>query len=168
MRESRKLYDVDPDSLGDAADVESLTMADTRIEEERIVANYTENDVPDGENNYSYLIRSLRPFTPFTLPAQPELSIANLYVKTPMAGVVNNLDDFYCSVARNDSVTRKRFYLQNYIRGESTIESQRIPSGDVIETKIYHAFGRNEHFFVALLQNLHLYFQVLTFLAQAL
>ena len=49
-----------------------------------------------------------------------------------MSGVVNNLDDFYCSVARNDAVMRRRFYLQNYIMGDTTLESQRIPSGDVV------------------------------------
>ena len=133
VRETKKLYDVDPDALGDAGDVEPLTLAESRIEEDRIVANYTENEVPDGENNYAYLIRSIRPLqTPFTLPTQPELSIANLHVKTPMAGIVNNLDDFYCSVARNDAVMRRRFYLQNYIMGDTTLESQRIPSGDVV------------------------------------
>lgn len=133
VKETKKLYDVDPDALGDVGDVDSLTLSETRIEEDRIVANYMNNEVPDGENNYAYLIRTLRPFlTPFNLPAQPELCIANLHVKTPMAGIVNNLDDFYCSVAQNESVMRRRFYLQNYVMGDSTLESQRIPSGDVV------------------------------------
>lgn len=133
VRETKKLYDVDPDALGDVGDVDPLTLAETRIEEDRIVANYMENDVPDGENNYAYLVRTLRPFlTPFNLPTQPELSIANLNISAPMTGVVNNLDDFYSSVAHNDAVMRRRFYLQNYILGDTTLESQRIPSGDVV------------------------------------
>lgn len=133
VRDTKKLYDVDPDALGDVGDVDSLTLAETRIEEDRVVANYIENEVPDGENNYAYLVRALRPFlTPFNLPTQPELSIANLNVKAPMTGVVNNLDDFYCSVAHNDAVMRRRFYLQNYVLGDTTLESQRISSGDVV------------------------------------
>ena len=133
VRETKKLYDIDTDILDANTDIEPQTLSETRIEENRIVENYNENDVPDGENNYAYLVRSLRQYlTPFSLPSQPELSLANLNVQTPITGVVNNLDDFYSSVYHDEAVKRKRFYLQNYVMGDTILESQRVLSGNII------------------------------------
>ena len=133
VRDTKKLYDVDQDIVDETADVQALTLAETRIEEDRIIDSYLDNDVPDGENNYAYLIRSLRPYlTPFGPPSQPETCIAHTNVSTNITGTVDNLDDYYSSVAHNDAVKRKRFYLQRYNLGQDSLESHKNPSGDVV------------------------------------
>jgi hypothetical protein len=136
-RETRKLYDVDTDEMDEGEDVDALTLAAVRVAEDAIISNYDENTIPDGDNGYMYMVRSLRPYlTPFSLPARPDLCVTSAHIAAPMCAVVDNLGDFQTSVAKGSSIAKRRFYLQNYTMGENTLEAQRLPSGDVsVRTK---------------------------------
>lgn len=132
VRETRKLYDINADEIDESDDVDAVTLAEVRVAENAIISNYDENVIPDGDNGYAYLVRALRPYlTPFSLPARPDLCMISEHVAAPMCAVVDNLGDFQSSVARGSAITKKRFYLQNYTMGETTLEAQRLPSGDI-------------------------------------
>ena len=129
----KKLYDIDADVEDEYADIVPLTLAETRIAESNIVDNYEQNDVPDGENKYVYLMRSLRPYlTPYTEPSLGQGTITEKTVQTVITAVVDNLDDFYCSVASGDNVRRKRFLIQQYGLGENMLESTKSKGGAMI------------------------------------
>jgi len=132
-KNKKKVYDTDPDEYGEYTDIDPLTLKETRIAEDDIINTYKDNKVPDNENNYAYLIRSMRPYlTPFTEPDYADFNITTQAVEANMTAVVDNLEDLYSSVAKNDDVKRRRFVIQEYNLGQTTLESTKIRGGDVI------------------------------------
>ena len=95
-----------------------MTLAESRISEHDITQLYKNNEVPDGQNKYTYLIQQLNSYlTPFTLPAYPDNQIITKPVKTNMLGFMDNLDDFYSSAITDESIHRTRFDSQVYETG---------------------------------------------------
>jgi hypothetical protein len=133
VRNKKKLYDIDADLGDEFSDVVPLTLAETRIAENTVVENYLQNDMPDEENKYAYLIKNTKQFlTPFTEPNHPDDSLSIQRVQTNITAVVNNLEDFKSSVAVNDDVKRRRFLIQEYNLGINTLETTKIKGGDII------------------------------------
>ena len=132
-KNKKKVYDTDADVQDEYSDIDPLTLAETRIAEDRVEDTYLGNNVPDDENNYAYLIRSMRPFlTPFTSPNYAEFNIVTKAVEANMTAVVDNLEDLYSSVAKNDDIKRRRFVIQEYNLGQTVLEASKIRGGDVI------------------------------------
>jgi len=132
-KNKKKVYDTDADVQDEYSDIDPLTLAETRIAEDRVEDTYLGNNVPDDENNYAYLIRSMRPFlTPFTPPDYAEFNIVTKAVEANMTAVVDNLEDLYSSVAKNDDIKRRRFVVQEYNLGQTVLEAAKIRGGDVI------------------------------------
>ena len=48
---------------------------------------------------------------------------------------IDNLDEFYSSVAKEDMISRKRFYMQEYTQGFSMLHTVKTRAGTVITTK---------------------------------
>ena len=129
----KKLYDIDVDVQEEYSDIVPTTLANTRINEQAIIDTYQQNDVPDGENKYVYLLRSLQPFlTPYEPPNTPDEYLLNKNVETSITAIIDNLDDFYSSVAKNDDIRRKRFLIQEYSLGQNMLHSTKTKSGDII------------------------------------
>ena len=132
-KNKKKVYDTDIDVQDEYTDVEALTLAQTRISEDNVIDKYVQNDVPDDENNYAYYIRSMRPYlTPFTDPNYTEFNITTQAVEANMTAVVDNLEDLYSSVAKNDEIKRRRFVIQEYNLGQTILAAEKIRGGDVI------------------------------------
>jgi hypothetical protein len=80
-----------------------------------IVGNYQSNEFPDEQNKYVTFIKEINPyFTPFE-----ELNPENMHdiiyekeVESNLNVIIDNLDDFYSSVAKNDIIKMKRFVIQ--------------------------------------------------------
>ena len=133
VRNVKKLYDVDEDVSRVYDDVSPETLAAVRTAETDILQAFKEGRVPDGQNGYDYMIKRLKQFwTPFNEPGNPDASIANKIVQANIATVVDNLENFYSSVAKNDDIRRKRFLIQEYNLGMNTLEAQRIRGGDTV------------------------------------
>ena len=131
VRNKKKIYDIDDDIEDEFIDIVPLTLAETRIAENNIIKTYKQNDIPDGENKYKYLIKNIKPYlTPFTEPNNPEDSLSIQEVQANITAVVNNLEDFHSSVAVNDNIKRKRFLIQEYNLGENNLETSKIKGGD--------------------------------------
>ena len=109
-RNKKIVYDLDTDSEGQQNDLISTTLANSRI-------NDTEqlNEYYLGQRDYEYLLGVIqsqsKPFENVTFDINV---IKTLPVGTDLETVVNNLEDFYSSVAKNEIVRRKRFLMQKH------------------------------------------------------
>ena len=130
VKNKRKLYNVESTESDEAADIISLTLADTRIAEENIIDQYTSNNIPNGENKYEFLMKKLQPyFTPFTLPQSEDTELATKRVKSNITTVVDNQDDFYSSGAKNNIIKRQQYVLERYVEGLDTLKEVEIMKG---------------------------------------
>ena len=115
VKNRKKLYDINVDEEDDNDDFVSLTLAETQIEYRRLIEEYRNNRVPDGQNKYIYLLRNLNNLlTPFTFPLDRSNVIIQKPVDTNMLAVIDNLEDFYTNVAQNEVPIRCRFVLGGY------------------------------------------------------
>ena len=132
----KKLYDLNIDAQEEFDDVEALTLAQVRSEEHDIHAQYLQNDTPEGETSNHFLANSMNKYlTPFVNTPVSSENIIRKQVQTNIAAVIDNLDDFYSYVAHNDDVRRKRFLIQEYNLGLSTIKAEKKIGGGIIIKK---------------------------------
>ena len=118
IKNKKKVYNANLDEVDEYSDIINMTLAESRISEHDITQLYKNNEVPDGQNKYTYLIQQLNSYlTPFTLPAYPDNQIITKPVKTNMLGFMDNLDDFYSSAITDESIHRTRFDSQVYETG---------------------------------------------------
>ena len=95
VKNRKKLYDINVDEDDDNDDFVSLTLAETQVEYRRLIEEYRNNRVPDGQNKYIYLLRNLNNLlTPFTFPLDRSNVIIQKPVDTNMLAVIDNLEDF--------------------------------------------------------------------------
>lgn len=137
VKNVKKLYDIDEDVESMYADIQPETFADSRAAETELIESFKQGRIPDGQNGYEYLTKRISAFwTPFAPPAATASSISNVTVQANIATIVDNLQDFYSSVAQNESIKRKRFLIQEYNLGLNTLESQRQKGGgNIIKIK---------------------------------
>ena len=127
----KKMYDLDIDEDTQIPDIVSLTLANSRIEEYNIRDLYNTN-----ENNFSTYMKKLQPYlTPF----QPDYNTDNLTSQSVMQNidaVVDNLGNFYSSVAKKDSINRKRFLISKYDLGLNKLHACKITSSAMISKTV--------------------------------
>ena len=137
VRNTKKLYDVDEEAANEYNDVDAETLAAVRTAETEVIQVFKEGQVPDGQNGYDYLIKQMSEYwTPFGPPDSENGTITTKHVEANITAVVDNLYDFYSSVAKSDHIKRKRFLIQEYNLGLNTLETQRIAGGgEVVKIK---------------------------------
>jgi len=104
-----------------------------------IVGNYQSNEFPDEQNKYVTFIKEINPyFTPFE-----ELNAENLHdiiyekdVENNLNVIIDNLDDFYSSVAKNDIIKMKRFVIQKYNLGINRLNALQITGSKMIAERV--------------------------------
>ena len=136
VKNMKKVYGYE-DSTEDYSDIISTTLADARKGEEDIRDQYIDGNMPDQDNKYAFLIKSLNPYlTPFENDNTDELELARIRVNTNIASIVDNLGDFYSSVMSSNkdltSIDRRRFVIQQYNLGISGLEINKLRGGDTI------------------------------------
>lgn len=126
----KKVYDLDINQDAEISDVVSLTLAQSRIDEYDIREFYKTNT-----DSYSSYMNKLQPsLTPFdTNYNDSALSIQT--VSQNIEAVIDNLGNFYSSVAKKDSVRQKRFLITKYNLGVSKLQTTQLTS-NVMKTKI--------------------------------
>ena len=121
----KKLYDLNVDNDNIVNDVIPLTLAQSLINEYDIREMYNTNTV-----NYSTYMNKLQPYlTPNETNYQNTsntLTITN--VLENFDTVIDNLDRFYSSIAKNDSIKRKRFLISRYNLGFSKLQTTETTS----------------------------------------
>lgn len=141
-KNKKHLYDIEAFTDADGIDVEHLELSDVRTQESDFINSYLNNSIA-GENNYYALVKGLTNFyTPFSEPSFKNLLLTTRNVKTNMHAVIDNLDNFNSSIFKNKDISQKRFYLQNYVLGEQTIQMNKVRGGDTALT--YHKITDND------------------------
>ena len=126
----KKMYDLDIDDDTDVPDVLSLSLAQSRINEYDIRELYKTN-----ADSYSTYMNKLNPdLTPFdTVSNVNSLTVNN--VLDNFDTVIDNLDNFYSSIAKNDTIKRKRFLISRYNLGLSKLQTTELTS-TTMKTKV--------------------------------
>lgn len=124
----KKLYDLDIDinnnnSIDLPSDILPLTLANSRIQEDDLRELYTTNT-----DNFSTYMNKLNPYlTPFTTNYNAK-SITVKHVLDNFDTVIDNLDKFYSSIAKNDTLKRTRFLITRYNLGLSKLQTTELTS----------------------------------------
>lgn len=119
----KKMYDLDIDDDTDVPDVLSLSLAQSRINEYDIRELYKTN----ADNYFTYMNKLNPEMTPFdTVSNVNSLTVNN--VLENFDTVIDNLDNFYSSIAKNDTIKRKRFLITRYNLGLSKLQTTELTS----------------------------------------
>ena len=152
VKNSRKLYDTDinmedgAEEFQESADIIPLTLAETRIAEEEIIDNYNSNDVPSEIGKYNYLNTELNTYmTPFGPPSYDNDVIIKKFVSENLDVVVDNLEDFYSSVMKNDIIKRQRFVIQKYNLASTRLQTEEISSSKLLVKRVPFTNSDNAH-----------------------
>ena len=139
VKNKRKIYDVDDVN---EEDVESLTLAESRIGEQEVLDRYNSSTFPKDENRYAFLINGLNPYlTPFTAPNTNENAITlpvNTNITAIIDNVTNNLKSFYSSVASGgnektqSSIRQRRFVIGQYNLGMNMLDMNKVKGGNLL------------------------------------
>tara|TARA_B110000483_G_scaffold158511_1_gene188096 strand:- start:4790 stop:10639 length:5850 start_codon:yes stop_codon:yes gene_type:complete len=111
VKNKRKLYDINQKDDYNT-DFISTTLADSQNELNHLMNEYTNNIVPDSQNKYNYLnIHSNNVMIPYYDPNDKYNVIIQKPVETEILTIVDNMNDFYSSVVKNNNVVKQRFVL---------------------------------------------------------
>jgi len=125
VKNKKKLYDINHD-IDDDVDIDFIptTLAETQTEITTLTNEFKNNMIPDGQNKYIYLYRRLNSILrPFRLPTNKTNVITQEAVESNLLAVIDNLEDFYSTVAKNENPLRHRFLLTAYNLGLTHLES---------------------------------------------
>ena len=125
VKNKKKVYDVDEAEAEEVNDIVNMTMAESQIQETDAYEKYTNNEIPDSENKYDYLLKETHQFSvPFENPdGDAEDFLTRQRVETDLGVLVDNLDEFYSSVVKRENLSRKRYLMTKYNLGMSKLET---------------------------------------------
>jgi len=128
VKNRKKLYNINvDDEEAMDSDFISTTLAESQIEITRLVNEFKMNRVPDGQNKYLYLYRNLNNLLePCVLPNDKSDVMIQKSVDTNILAVVDNLEHFDSTTAKNEAPHRCRFVLSSYDKALSHITSSDI------------------------------------------
>ena len=146
-KNKKNLYDIDQDEAEEYNDINSFTLAQSQIKMSTGISNYYDNTIPNEENKYQYLLNLINDETqPFTKPnytgnfgdntSGMDSLLTSLEVNSNLNVAIDNLEDFYSSVADNDSVKRKRFLISKYNLGLTGLKPTEITGSKMLANTI--------------------------------
>jgi len=93
----------------------------------------TETAYKENQSTYlNYTQTILEELSSFNDSDNKELYLDTVSVKTNLDAVVENLDNFYSAVTYNDSEKRKKYLIQRYNMGETTLDKINMKSGKTV------------------------------------
>ena len=117
-KNKKKLYNIDDDDIN--KDVISMTLKGTQDQYHEYMDQYKENRIPDGLNKYKYVYKELNKlYTPFGITSDTTDVITEEHVNNNFDMIIDNLGDFYSSVARGEekNVVKQKFLMTRYNKG---------------------------------------------------
>ena len=140
VKNVKKIYNVTTNTEEeDYPDVITLKTTQTIEEVKHLVENYQSNEFPDEQNKYVTLIKEANPyFTPFEElnPENLQEIIYEKEVESNLNVIIDNLDDFYSSIADNDIIKMKRFVIQKYNLGLNRLNALQLTGSRMITEKV--------------------------------
>ena len=114
-KNKKYLYNIETDAETDTSDIAETTLGDAQTRIYEIVNQYMTNNVPDGENKYTYLYRHLNDqLTPFINPMTNVNTIISSRVNKTLPTIVGNFEGSISSAVCKDKVEREKFVIQRY------------------------------------------------------
>jgi hypothetical protein len=134
----KKVYNVGDDS-DEHPDVIPIKMDDDLRAILQNIEYYKSNSFPDEQNKYSTLLSELNSqFTPFEQidsdNTQSILYVVN--VGTNINAIVDNLGQFYSTIAENDMLTTRKFIIQKYNLGFTKLVATQMSSSRMITERV--------------------------------
>ena len=115
VKNIKKLYDIDQSEAGEYNDLLSLTLAESRFKETSIIDNFNTNNQPEDQNKYIYLLKELNPlFEKHDTPYSTDDLLVIKQTHDNIITVVDNLGDYYSSIAKKDNIRRVKFLMDTY------------------------------------------------------
>jgi hypothetical protein len=114
VKNIRKFYNVD---ASNAFDFTTNIIEENLEEANSLFEDYASNK----ESFLSYIAKMNAYFTPFTTPE----TATTLFIQTNITAVLDNLTDFYSSIAKGDTIKRNRFVIQTYNMGLSQLQIKK-------------------------------------------
>lgn len=138
VKNMKKVYNVGDDS-DEHPDVIPIKMDDDLRAILQNIEYYKSNSFPDEQNKYSTLLSELNSqFTPFEQidsdNSQSILYVVN--VGTNINAIVDNLGQFYSTIAENDMLTTKKFIIQKYNLGFTKLLATQMSSSRMITERV--------------------------------
>ena len=133
VRNKHKIYNF-ADGDNDIDDIEDRQLGFVLTEQNEIIDEYINNNIPDERNKYKYLIQNLNPYyTPFLLPDNVENIISQQDVLNNIEVVIDNLGNLYSNMIRGDaergkgepsySLKNQRFVIDRYNLGTKKLSN---------------------------------------------
>ena len=107
----RKFYNADPSN---ASDFTTNNMEENLEESNALFEDYASSK----ESFLSYISKMNAYITPFTTPE----TATTQFIHTNITAVLDNLNDFYSSIVKGDTIKRNRFVIQTYNMGLSHLK----------------------------------------------
>ena len=118
-----KLYNINEPEDADN-DFISETLFESQTEINRLMEEFKNNQVPDGQNKYNYLYQQLNNLlTPFENPNDKTNVITEQKVETNLFTMTDNLQNFYSNVAKDENVERCLYVPTQYSMGLTHLHS---------------------------------------------
>ena len=127
VKNRHKIYNF-ADGDNDNNDIEDRQLGFELSQQNEIIDEYINNNIPDERNKYKYLLQNLDPYTiPFLQPNNNENIITQQQVLNNIEVVIDNLGNFYCNMIRGTeergksepsySLKNQRFVIDRYNLG---------------------------------------------------
>ena len=126
-KNKKTLYDVTVDVDDNSDDIIDSSLAEAQTEIYNIVEQFKTNNIPDGENKYKFLMKSLNKYlTPFVDPDNKNDILFNGEVNTSLNVIIDNLEGLYSSVFCEEKFNKMRFVFSRYNQGLTIPEIKNI------------------------------------------
>jgi hypothetical protein len=137
VKNTKKLYDFNIDEEDLNGSISETTLANSQIEFHEIVNQYKTDVVPDGQNKYNFLFRSLTPLlTPFSDSFDYENIIANKETSIDTNVITDNNGELFSDVLSGNvlneytkksksmpiQLSKIKFNMDRYITGITTLK----------------------------------------------
>ena len=134
-KNTKKLYNVKYDEESENQTILSLDLTDDLMAMDNIIKTYKAGSAGEEQSKYVTLMSDLDPYqTPFE-DVNPENTSGLIYeenVETNLNVIIDNLGDFYSSVAVNDNIKTRRFLIQKYNLGQNRLEATNFKGASMI------------------------------------
>ena len=139
VKNVKKVYNISTKEDTDYPDIATFVTFDDVEKMKTIIDNYHSNNVPVEQNKYINMMSELNPhFTPFE-EVNPELNSDIIYsfnVENELNTIVDNLGEFYSSIAENDAIKSRKFVIQKYNTALSRLEASQLTGSKMIAHRI--------------------------------
>ena len=136
VRNKHKIYNF-ADGDNDVDDIEDRQLGFVLSEQNEVIEEYINNNIPDERNKYKYLLQNINPYyTPFLDPDNTENVITQQDVLNNIEVVIDNLGNLYSNMIRGNeergkgepsySLRNQRFVIDRYNLGIKKLSNNDI------------------------------------------